>query len=70
MVKQVDAVKYVGDTSVNLNLSLYTARDNILESAKVYDEKNLTAIHATVQQIADRLDKFTKTKQVNTFREI
>jgi len=62
MIKQADQVKYVSDVAANMNLRLATSKDVILNSSKVYEERNLTTLHATVAQIVTRLDNFSKKK--------
>ena len=63
MIKQADDVKYVNDISANMNLQLAITRDSIINSAKVYEERNLTKVHAAFQQIVNRVDNFAKQKQ-------
>ena len=69
MIRQVDAVKYVQDISANMNLRLTRSKESILNSAKVYEERNMSQIHASFAQIVHRLDNFSKQKQLNTFKE-
>ena len=69
MIRQVDAVKYVQDISANMNLRLTRSKESILNSAKVYEERNMSQIHASFAQIVHRLDNFSKQKQSNTFKE-
>ena len=41
MIKQADEVKYVGDLAANVNLRLTMSKDTILNSAKVFEERDL-----------------------------
>ena len=52
-----------------MNLALTQSRESILNSAKVYEERNMTALHATILQIYNRVDNFSKAKQQNTLKE-
>ena len=63
MIKQADEVKYVQDVSANMNLRLATSRDSILNSAKVYEERNLSKVHTAFAAIVNRIDTFSKQKQ-------
>ena len=69
MIKQADEVKYVNDISANMNLRLATSRDSILNSAKVYEERNLSKVHSAFAQIVNRVENFSKQKQLNTIKE-
>jgi hypothetical protein len=48
MIKQADEVKYVGDISSNVNLSLAQSRESILNSTKMFEERNMAGIHAAM----------------------
>jgi len=58
LVKQADEVKYVGDLSSNLNLSLYNSKDIILESAKVFEERNFTQVFSCMKRIVGKVDSY------------
>ena len=60
MIKQADEVKYVSDVSANMNLRLATSRDSILNSAKVFEERNLSKVHSAFAQIVNRVESFSK----------
>lgn len=69
MIKQADDVKYVNDVSANMSLQLAVTRDSILNSAKVYEERNLSKVHAAMAQIVNKVENFSKLKQKNTIIE-
>ena len=69
MIKQADDVKYINDVSANMSLQLAVTRDSILNSAKIYEERNLTKVHAAMSQIVNKVDNFSKKKQQNTIKE-
>ena len=52
-----------------MNLRLATSRDSILNSAKVYEERNLSKVHSAFAQIVNRVENFSKQKQLNTIKE-
>jgi len=62
MIKQCNEVKIVSDISANVNLHLTTSKDSILESAKIYEERDITQIHQAFQMIVNRVDSFSKQK--------
>ena len=70
MIKTVDAVKYISDVSANMNLHLTKTKHRILNSVRIFEERNLGTIHATLTQVVNRIDNFAKQKQMNTFKEI
>ncbi len=41
MIKQCDEVKIVSDVSANVNLHLFTSKEKILNSAKIYEERDV-----------------------------
>ena len=51
MIKQADEVKYVCDLSANISLKLATSEHVILESAKVFEERDLAQIFSCVSQV-------------------
>ena len=69
MIKQADEVKYVGDISANLNLCLAQSKESILNSSKIFEERNMAGIHAAMQHVLNRVDAFSKQKQANTIKE-
>lgn len=60
IIKQADQTKYVNDVCENINLKLVQSKESIFESSKVFDERNLTGIHAAFQQIVNRVENFSK----------
>ena len=69
MIKQADEVKYVSDVSANMLVSLATSRDQILNSAKIYEERDISTVHAALLQVVNRVDNFSKHKQKHTMRD-
>ena len=69
MIKQADEVKYVGDLAANVNLRLHSARDAILQSAKVYEERDVASIASAFGVVVNRVDGFMEAKRKNTLTE-
>ena len=69
MIKQADEVKYVGDLAANVNLRLHSARDAILQSAKVYEERDVASIASAFNVVVNRVDGFMEAKRKNTLTE-
>ena len=44
IIKQADEVKFVGDLSCNLNVQLTQTADNILESARIFEERDIQSL--------------------------
>lgn len=69
MIRQADEVKYVSDVSANMNLRLATSKDTILESSKVFEEKNISTLHDSIRQISNRVENISKQRQQQAIRE-
>ena len=64
MIKQVDTIKTFSDVNANMNYSLTMAKDNIDESTQLQEERTFQRIDLAMQRVANRLDTYSKQKQV------
>ena len=53
----------MNDVCQNIKLKLAGSKESILNSAKVYEERNLTGIHASFLQIVNRVENYSKQRQ-------
>ena len=69
MIKQADEVKYVGDLAANVSVRLALSKEAIINSTKVYEERDVHSIYTAVTQILNRVDGFMEAKRKNTLKE-
>ena len=69
MIKHIDTVKQYSDINADLNYSLTLSKDKFRDSAKLYQERELSQIHESLTHVAYRVEAFSKKKQKETFKD-
>lgn len=69
MIKQADEVKYVGDLASNMHLRLSKSKEQILDSTKMFEERDMAMIFSAMTQVVKKVDKFVDQKRKNTLKE-
>lgn len=69
MIKQADEIKYIGDVVQNMSLHLSLTKQKMLESTRIFEERDVASIHTALGQVHSRMDGYMQKRRQNVLKE-